>query len=84
MRGNSGQARLANAGVTLNPQGDRVVVQQVQFGSEAAKYGLAAGDEITAVLVPVNRPSRYWLAIPAVLLLGVIYVFQRRRKRHGR
>ena len=49
--------------------GDRVTVQLVSFGSEAAKYGLAPGDEITSVLIPAHRPSRYWFAIPALLLL---------------
>ena len=32
----------------------------VSFGSEAAKYGLAPGDEVIAVLVPAERPSRFW------------------------
>ncbi len=82
--GKTGAERLAGAGATLAQQGDKVMVRQVKFGSEAAKYGLSAGDEVTAVLVPANRPSRYWLAIPAFLVLGAIVFFQRRRKRHGR
>jgi hypothetical protein len=52
----------------------------VRFGSEAAKYGLAAGDEITSMLVPTDRPSRYWFAIPAALLLAGIITLQRRRR----
>jgi Domain of unknown function (DUF3394) len=55
-------------------------VKTVRFGSEAAKYGLAAGDEITAVLVPAHRPDRYWLAVPALVLLGLIMFLQRRRR----
>jgi TRAP-type uncharacterized transport system fused permease subunit len=82
--GGTTQERLAAAGVTLGRQGDSVMIRQVRFGSEAAKYGLSAGDEITAVLVPAKRVSRYWLAIPAVLLLGVIVFMQRRRMRRGR
>jgi hypothetical protein len=59
-------------------------VQTVRFGSEAAKYGLAPGDTITAVLVKADRPSRYWMAIPAFLLLAVIVLLQlRRRNRSG-
>jgi hypothetical protein len=63
----------------LSTLGDKVTVSLVSFGSEAAKYGLAPGDEITAVLVPAHRPSRYWFAIPALLLLGAVILLQRRR-----
>jgi hypothetical protein len=80
--GRNGADRLREAGLTLTA-GVKPMVQTVRFGSEAAKYGLAAGDQITAVLVPADRPNRYWLSIPAFLLLGVIVVLQRRRKRAG-
>jgi hypothetical protein len=42
----------------------------VSFGSEAAKYGLAPGDEVIAVLAPADRPNRYWFVVPALLLLA--------------
>ena len=51
----------------------------VSFGSEAAKYGLAPGDEVIAVLVPAERPSRFWFVLPALLLLAAIVALQRRR-----
>ncbi|MGB0087213.1 MAG: DUF3394 domain-containing protein, partial [Rhodomicrobiaceae bacterium] len=70
-------------GVTIGTLGDKVTVRAVRFGSEAAKYGLAAGDEITAVLVPADRPARYWFAVPALLLLGGIVALQRRRRPLG-
>jgi MYXO-CTERM domain-containing protein len=57
------------------------MLQTVRFGSEAAKYGLAPGDAITAVLVPADRPSRYWFALPALALLAGIVALQRRRQR---
>ena len=56
-------------------------MQTVRFGSEAAKYGLAGGDKITSVLVPAERPSRYWFMIPAVLLLAIVVLLQLRRRR---
>ncbi|HVV61833.1 MAG TPA: TRAP transporter permease, partial [Pseudolabrys sp.] len=37
--GNTGAARLRSAGLTVATLGDKVTVQIVQFGSEAAKYG---------------------------------------------
>ncbi|MER9332351.1 hypothetical protein [Mesorhizobium sp. M0488] len=42
----------------------------VRLGSQAAKFGLKPGDEINQVLVPAERPSRYWFAIRATDLLG--------------
>ena len=77
--GETGAERLRAAGLTLSAAGDTPIVQTVRFGSEAAKYGVAPGDEIMAVLVPSDRPNRYWFAVPALLLLAVIIVLQRRR-----
>jgi len=82
--GTSGAERLQKAGLRLTTLGGKVTVQSVSFGSEASKYGLAAGDEVLAVLVPAHRPSRYWFAIPALLLLGGIVLLQLRRKRSNR
>ena len=72
--------RLAAAGIAINTAGGQAMLQTVRFGSEAAKYGLSPGDEITAVVVPADRPHRYWFALPALLLLGLIVILQRRRQ----
>ena len=81
MRSNgSGKERLQKAGLGLAASGGNVMVQTVSFGSEASKYGLAAGDEVVAVLVPSNRPSRYWFAVPALMLLAGIVLLQLRRR----
>jgi hypothetical protein len=71
--------RLQRAGLSLSMLGDKVTARLVSFGREAAKYGLAPGDEVIAVLVPADRPSRYWFALPALLLLAAIVALQRRR-----
>jgi TRAP transporter 4TM/12TM fusion protein len=78
--GKTGFERLQRAGLSVSMLGGKTAVQVVRFGSEAAKYGLTAGDEITAVLVPAQRPNRYWFALPAVLLLIGIIALQRRRR----
>jgi TRAP transporter 4TM/12TM fusion protein len=81
MRSNgSGRERLQKAGLGLATTGNNVMIQTVSFGSEAAKYGLAAGDEVIAVLIPSNRPSRYWFAVPALILLAGIILLQLRRR----
>jgi len=76
----SGRERLQKAGLGLAASGSNLMVQTVSFGSEASKYGLAAGDEVIAVLVPSNRPSRYWFAVPALILLAGIILLQLRRR----
>ena len=73
------RATAAARDLALTELGGKVTVRLVCFGSEAAKYGLAPGDEIIAVLVPAQRPSRYWFAIPALLLLLGVILLQRRR-----
>jgi hypothetical protein len=78
--GQTGSERLKAAGLVIASLGGKPTVQTVVFGSEASKYNLAAGDEITAVLVPADRPSRYWFAVPALLLLAGIIALQRRRR----
>jgi len=78
--GKTGAERMQGAGLKLATSGDKVTVQLVRFGSEAAKYGLAPGDEVMSVLVPAPRPSGYWFAIPALTLLALIVLVQRRRQ----
>ena len=78
--GKTGVERLRAAGLTLSTFNGKITVLASRFGSQAAKYGLGAGDEITSVLVPAQRPNRYWLAIPALLLLAGIVMLQRRRR----
>ena len=72
--------RLQDAGLDLSALGDSVSVGVVRLGSQAAKFGLQPGDEINELMVPVERPSRYWFAIPAIVLLGLIVWLQRRRR----
>jgi hypothetical protein len=78
--GKTGAERLKSAGLTLQSAGDKVMLRTVDFGSEAAKYGLAGGDEVTATLTAADRPSRYWFAIPGFALLAGIIMLQRRRR----
>jgi Domain of unknown function (DUF3394) len=78
--GKTGIERLQHAGLSVSMLGGKTTVQLVRFGSQAAKYGLSAGDEITAVLVPAHRPNRYWFSLPAILLLTGVIMLQRRRR----
>ena len=78
--GEAGADRLARTGLSVAAQGDAMLVKSVRFGSEPAKYGLSSGDQVLSVLVPADRPSRYWFVIPALLLLAGIALLQHRRR----
>ncbi len=73
--------RLQRAGLSLVPLGDEVTVGPVAFGSVAAKLGLEPGFKVTGVELPVQRPMKEWMFIPALLLLALIVVLQRARLR---
>jgi TRAP transporter 4TM/12TM fusion protein len=79
--GASGPARerLRRAGLQVMTLGDEVSVGPVQFGSVAAKLGLEPGFRITGVEVPATRPAKEWVFIPALALLALVMLAQRRR-----
>jgi hypothetical protein len=78
--GNTAAEKLGASGLTLMRAGNDVRVQAVRFGSEARKNGLQTGDEIKAVVVPADRPSPYWFALPALALFALVVFAQRRRR----
>jgi hypothetical protein len=79
-KGATVEQRLSGTGMMLTPGEGPPIVASVRLGSEARKYGIQPGDEIVAVVLPADRPSRYWFAIPAIALFGFILWLQRRRR----
>ncbi|WP_304616450.1 TRAP transporter permease [Paracoccus sp. (in: a-proteobacteria)] len=77
--GETGEERLEAAGIDLIQDGDRLMIDNVAFGSPAQSAGLDWDQTILTVEAPVEAPSRYWAYIPAFLLLGVVIWLQRRR-----
>ena len=75
--------RLASAGLRVLPQGDKLQILQVQFGSRAEKLGIEQGFSITAVEVPAARPAKEWMFVPALLLLAGVVLLQRARPLGG-
>jgi TRAP transporter 4TM/12TM fusion protein len=71
--------RLNSAGLSLMASGDQVDILGVKFGSRAAKLGIEQGFTITALEVETARPAKEWFYIPALLLMGLVIVIQRRR-----
>jgi hypothetical protein len=79
--GEAGPARerLRRLGLTVVPLGNEMQIAQVQFGSQAEKLGLEQGFKVASIELPADRPAKEWMFLPALALLGVVVVLQRRR-----
>jgi hypothetical protein len=77
-----GEDRLADAGLELVPgEGDEMVVDNVVFGSTAERLGIDFDWRLTAVMVENDRPAKELFYIPALAILGLVIVLQRRRSK---
>ncbi|TYP60766.1 TRAP transporter 4TM/12TM fusion protein [Stutzerimonas stutzeri] len=78
--GATGEERLEAAGITLIQDSDRTLIDNVAFDSPAQAAGLDWDQTVLAVNAPAAAPSRYWIYIPAFLLMGLVIWSQRRRE----
>lgn len=76
----SGQERLAQAGLMTRSESSKLFVDSVQYGSAAQESGLEFDWEIVDIVTEAKRPSKFWMFIPALLLLTMIAASQKRRK----
>ncbi len=77
--GATGEERIEAAGLAVRADGDKMLVDNVAFGTPAQAAGLDWDQEILKVLLPVSQPSKYWMILPALLILALIVWLQRRR-----
>ncbi|MBF9059451.1 TRAP transporter fused permease subunit [Rhodobacterales bacterium HKCCSP123] len=77
--GATGEDRLMDAGLEFIQDGDRMIIDNVAFGSPAQAAGLDWDQEVLRVLQPVPAPSKYLMFIPALALLALIVWLQRGR-----
>lgn len=75
-----GSERLESAGLELREQEGRILVDNVIWNSPAQLAKIDFDWEIKAIELPLEQPAKYWMYLPALLLLGVIVMLQRRRK----
>ncbi len=76
----TGEERLEAAGLVFRSEGETMLIDDVAFDSPAANAGLDWDQEVLRVLQPVEHPSKYWMFIPALLLLALVVMLQRRRR----
>lgn len=78
----AGRQRLSDAGLTVMAMGDMVQIAAVRFGSSALRAGWEQGWDVEEILIPnPNRPSEFWVYVPAFALLTLIWAMQGRRLR---
>ncbi|MEE4379839.1 MAG: TRAP transporter permease [Candidatus Competibacteraceae bacterium] len=75
-----GEERLENAGLTLRMENNQVLVDAVTWGSPAAEAGIEFDWEIKGIELKLERPAKFWMYIPALLVLIAVIAMQRRRK----
>ncbi len=78
--------RLQSAGLLLLPEGERLYLDEPVFGSDYQSrlsefdFYMDTRVEVTAVLVEADRLPKQIFYIPALLLLGLVIMLQRRRQ----
>ncbi|NNE53490.1 MAG: TRAP transporter permease [Sulfitobacter sp.] len=78
--GATGEEKLENAGLLFRTEGEKMLIDDVSFGSPAQNAGLDWDQEVLRVLKPVPQPSKYLMFIPALALLALIIFLQRGRQ----
>ena len=68
---------LKSYGIGLHE--DSYLVNDIFWGSRADKQNLVIGSQITELHVPVKGYNPYYIYIPCFIILGGIYLFQRKK-----
>ncbi|NQU60470.1 MAG: TRAP transporter permease [Rhodospirillales bacterium] len=76
----AGKERLAATGLELRFEKGKTFVDNVVFGSTAARQQIDFDMEIASIQIKADRPPKQLFYIPALLLLGFIVLLQRRRQ----
>jgi len=75
----TGKAKLSGIGIQTRREDGKVIVDMISFGSPAEKAGVDFDQEIMHIQLPNERPPKQLVFIPAYLLLGALWYWQRRR-----
>ncbi|MBA3011549.1 MAG: TRAP transporter permease [Proteobacteria bacterium] len=82
-KGDSGVKRLEDTGFEVREEEGKIWVDNVVFGSNAVKMGIDFDQEIQWVKIPSDRPSKQLMFFPALGLLALVIVLQKRRMKHS-
>ncbi len=77
----SGEERVKNLGLELREEEGKLLVDNIEFGSQAERQAIDFDWEIVSIEKRnPDRPAKQWFYIPAIVLLVVVVMLQRRRK----
>ncbi len=79
--GTTGKEKLAGIGMELREEAGKILVDNVVFSSRAEKAGIDFDQEILNVQIPSDRPDKELMFIPALLLYGLIWAVQQKRRK---
>lgn len=78
-----GEERISSMGLMLSQAADKVTVDMVEFGSPAESAGIDFDWEIKYIIQPADRPMKEWVFVPALILVVLLGLNQRRRALKG-
>jgi len=76
----TGAERLNEIGFEVRTEDNKVLVDNVVFGSNAEKMGIDFDQEILQVKMPADRLPKQLMFIPALALMALVYMLQKKRK----
>jgi TRAP transporter 4TM/12TM fusion protein len=76
----SGVERLNEIGFEIRTEDEKVLIDNVMFGSNAEKMGIDFDQEVLVLKIPSERLSKQIMYFPALALLALIYFVQRKRR----
>jgi len=76
----TGVERLNEIGFEIRTEDNKVLIDNVMFGSNAEKMGIDFDQEILVLKLPSKRLPKQLMYFPALALLALIYFVQRKRR----
>jgi len=77
----TGKERLEGIGLETRDEGGKILIDNVVFASAAEKAGVDFDQEILNLQVPTDRLPKQLMFIPAILLFGLVWMIQNRRRK---
>jgi len=72
------------AGLELRQEGEKILVDNIVFGSAAEKQKIDFDWEIVDIQTKADTPNKRWFYIPAILLLIFVWKVQKTRRDQGK
>ena len=77
----SSEKRLQEMGMSTRNEDGRIFIDNVEFSSAAQKARVDFDQEILNIQVPTDRPPKQFMFVPALILLALVWLSQRRRSK---